>query len=192
MKSIPIAAVFVTVGAILGLTGCGGEAPPEGGGIEVPGVGDPVSDTGYVGSWMRGNDSSKSLVMIVHDGERFRFRWLARSSDGAWRVDCDWDGNCEEFADDVKVADHVLRVREESPDGRLIVEKTSIPAGDDAEAVTYVDEWVLADDGLSMRYLALRRADEVYDAASTARPRGRLSKISDRVADAPSGPAEGS
>lgn len=172
--------------ALLALVpGCAGDKTEHVAEIEVPGVGDPVSDTGFVGSWMRGNELNKSVVMIFHDGERYRFRWQARSQDGHWRVDCDWDGHCEEFDGDRLVANHTLRVSESEGDGRLLVEKTSVRADDPQKSAVYVDEWQVEDGGRALEFLAVRRLDQSFDGSEEARPRGRFDKISDRVADPP-------
>src|SRR5258705_11107985 len=51
-----------------------------------------LSDTGYRGTWQRGNVRNISLVAITEVGGRWYFRWTKRSFDGRLTVLCEWDG----------------------------------------------------------------------------------------------------
>ena len=54
-----------------------------------------ISDTGYVGTWSRGNDRNISIVAITERNGRWFFRWTKRSYDGKLTVLCDWGGGAK-------------------------------------------------------------------------------------------------
>ena len=65
-----------------------------------------LSDTGYEGTWGRGNERIRSTIAIARDGERWLVRIGVRSSDGSYAVRCGWDGLCEEIQDGERIYDH--------------------------------------------------------------------------------------
>ncbi len=142
-----------------------------------------VSDTGYVGTWTRGNDRVSSTIAIYHDGERYRFRWFVHSKDGKWSVRCDWDGQCEEFVDGEKTSVYTFRTWTEETTGHLMVECTGRVWKPREVEIHYVDELVLADEGRTLWSYTLERGGQRFE--GDARPRRQFRKVSDAVANPP-------
>lgn len=142
------------------------------------------TDTGYVGTWSRGNERAQSIVSIVREGEDYRFRWKVISENGGWYVNCDWDGRCEEFAEDgVKISDLQFRPYVHPDTGHLMVEVTQQVHVDPPRDVHYIDELVVEPGGQSMWSYTVERNGETYE--GEFRPKRKLDKISDSVAAPP-------
>src|SRR5262249_21546538 len=94
------------------------------------GVPPMISDTGYVGTWKRGNDRSVSIVAIAHREGQWLFRWTKRSFDGKYAILCDWHGRCEETLNGQLVATYAIATRFDEATGKLFtdtVEDRTIP-----------------------------------------------------------------
>ena len=99
-----------TLGCLLvAVVGCGG-------------LPDGVSDTGYQGTWQRGNDRVKSTISIVEVDGEYLFRWAKTSVDGKARVQCEWEGTCAESFDGEKITDFKFRTWVDEESGLLRVE----------------------------------------------------------------------
>jgi len=158
-------AVAATIAALATVGGCSREPA--------------VSNTGYEGVWVRGNARNTSMIAIRRDGDAYRFRWTAWSVDGSWRVECDWDGDCEELSGGVPVADRSFRTRIDPASGLLLVEGTMRPREEGAAVATFLDELEVEPDGLTLWSYTLER-----DGASTgpdreSRPKRSLRKVAD-------------
>ena len=143
-----------------------------------------ISDTGYVGTWGRGNDRARSTIAIVKDGDGYRFRWQGLGDSGGWRVTCGWDGSCKEFARGELIATYIIQTSVDPGTGRLRVTTTrtgtSKSPGDNVD----VDEIVVESGGKVLRSYVVQRNEQRYEAGKGST---RLfDKISDRVDDPPS------
>ena len=155
--------------------GCGGE-----------GLSSAVSDTGYEGTWQRGNEQVKSRLSIVKMDGRYMFRHSKLSPDGKVRIDCSWEGQCEEFSDGESIAHYQFDASFNEQSGRLRVECTGrIEGGQNPQDLHYVDELVVVKKGLRLRAFRLLDNDKTYEFG--AGPRVELSKLSDEVLDPPPG-----
>jgi len=154
--------------------GCGGDAlPPE------------VSDTGYEGTWQRGNERIKSRVSIVEVDGRYLFRYAKFSADGRVRVNCTWEGECEESSDGEVVARYKFETSLNEQAGRLRVECTGRIEGQNPMDVHYVDELVVIKKGLQLRSFTILDINGAYEFGNG--PRVDLPKLSDHVTDPPPG-----
>jgi hypothetical protein len=140
-----------------------------------------LSDTGYEGTWGRGNERIRSTIAIARDGERWLVRIGVRSSDGSYAVRCGWDGLCEEIQDGERIYDHRFVTSVDPESGYLRVECIGTPAGPARKPVHYVEEWVVAPGGLSLTAFTVERDGHMYE--GEARPRRDYEKLSDEVKD---------
>ena len=145
-----------------------------------------VSDTGYVGTWAHGGPNAQSIISIVRDGESYRFRWRVVSNDGKWSVDCDWDGNCEEKFDGQTTVLHVFRPFVDPRTGHLKLDITREHVRGPERRVSHsVDLLELEPGGLALWSYTVERDGKVFE--GDHRPKRKLDKVSDRVADPPRG-----
>ena len=143
-----------------------------------------ISDTGYVGTWGRGNDRARSTIAIVKDGEGYRFRWTAASPDEMWKVTCGWDGHCKEFVKDEQVASYVIESVLDPESGRLHVKSTRTgsqkrPPMNNVD----LDELVVEFGGKVLRSYIIQRNDEHF--APGEGSTRYFDKVSDEVDDPP-------
>jgi hypothetical protein len=157
---------------MLAAIGCGG-LPEE------------VSDTGYQGTWQRGNDRVKSTISIVEVDGEYLFRWAKTSVDGKSVVKCDWEGTCAEYFDGEKTADLEFRPWVDEESGRLRVECRGRTHGPEPSEFFYIEELVLRKKGLAIRSWTLEDSNGTYTGGRG--PRRNLAKISDYVLDPPPG-----
>jgi hypothetical protein len=144
-----------------------------------------MSNTGYLGTWTRGNARNTSHVWITKVGDEYRLRWGVGSVDGVWRIDCSWEGFCEEWVNQEKIAEHRCKtwVDEESEKLRLRCDsKQLIPT---IEEAYYIHELEPTPDGMGLWSYTVEQSGQFYE--GEARPKRLLEKISDRVPDPPSG-----
>lgn len=142
-----------------------------------------VSDTGYVGTWVRGRDEARSVIAIAQVGGEYRFRWNKRVEGGRIRIHCDWDGACEEWFDGKKVADYRFRVWMNPESGRLSlegIEKRTVPTEFEQH---YVDEMVVTNEGRGLSSYTVERNGETF--AFGKGPTRSFDKLSDGIADPP-------
>lgn len=143
-----------------------------------------ISDTGYTGTWSRGNDHARSIIAIVNDGGTYRFRWTQKSQGGTTRVTCDWDGKCEQFKDDAKIATYVIDCRMDADKKHLMVKlsRTGTPRSPDTH--TDLDELVVDSGGKRLRSFVVQHDAEHF--VLGAGPTRYFDKVSDDVDDPPS------
>jgi len=143
-----------------------------------------ISDTGYVGTWGRGNERVRSTIAIVKDGERYRFRWTAAVEDDSWKVKCGWDGNCQEFVNDDQVATYVIESLLDPESGRLHVKSTRT-GSEKSPPLTNVDldELVVEFGGKVLRSYVIQRNNDHY--APGEGSTRYFDKVSDDVDDPP-------
>jgi len=154
--------------------GCGGGGLP-----------DVISDTGYQGTWQRGNERVKSTIAIVEvDGEHL-FRWNITSADGKWNVKCSWEGVCEEFVDGEKTSDYAFRAWMDDESGYLRVECNGQVHRPSSLEIHYIDELIPRKQGLVLRSHTIEDTEGTYEVGSG--PRRDFTKISDHVAEPPGG-----
>jgi hypothetical protein len=142
-----------------------------------------ISDTGYVGTWARGTERSRSTIAIVKDGNEYRFRWTAATDDGTWKVTCGWDGNCKEFAKDQQVASYVIEIRLDPETSRLRVKNTRIGTPKSPENNMDVDELVVEKGGKVLRSYVIQRNDQHFEPGKGSTR--YFDKVSDEVDDPP-------
>lgn len=145
-----------------------------------------ISDTGYVGTWDRGNERVRSVVAIARDGEGYRFRWTKSSSDGKFSIRCGWDGACEERLNGVKVAEYRFAAALDSGTATLKVKVTELRLVPERLELRYVDELVLEPGGLGLVSYTIEKDGVILSGAS--RPQRAFKKVADGVAS-PSGMA---
>ena len=166
---IRVASIFL---AALLLVGCGG-------------LPDEVSDTGYQGTWERGNERVTSTLAIVKHEGRYLVRWNKNSADGTVKVRCSWDGECEEFVEGEKTSDYSFRVWIDEERGNLRLECTGKVHQPSPLDVHYIDELVVKRQGSVLLSYTLSNLQRTY--AFKEGPKRRLQKISDHVMDPPHG-----
>jgi len=154
--------------------------------ISVSCVGKPkATDTGYAGTWTRGNERIRSTLSIVRSEGRFRTRLVVRSTDGSYAMTVGWDGRGEEVQDGAKTLDLRFRTSVEPATGRVLVECSGTPLVPSRHAFHYVDELVVAPGGLLLSAYTLERDGQRYE--GDARPRREYVKVWDEVKEPPGG-----
>ena len=146
--------------------------------------GPTVSDTGYVGTWSRGNERQSSTVFIDRVGDDYRFRIGVSSADGARRVTCDAESHCAESVRGRKTIDYQFWTRLEPGTDGLIVEYDVTPVREDSRPFRYLDVVTVEDEGLTLRVATLER-DGVKFETKGEQPTRFFSKVSDKVAVPP-------
>lgn len=148
---------------------------------------DGVTNTGYTGTWERGNGTVTSTFSIVEDDEAgYRLRWRKVSTDGRLHVDCDWDGHCEEFFDGELMLVHELRAWVDPEKDRLRLEHRVFQGGDEIAKDRRVDELrIVGKDGLGLMLVQFERGQEQLPPGDRPKIKG-FRKTSDRVDDGPS------
>jgi hypothetical protein len=144
-----------------------------------------ISDTGYRGTWSRGNDRNVSIVAIAEVDGRWFFRWTKRSFDGKFTILCDWEGRCEERLNGKVLATYAITTRYDAHSGVLsteAVEEREIP---DKQTFRYTDVMEVKNDGRTLWNYTTDRDGQHYD--GTARPMRSFTKIANSVADPPRG-----
>ena len=162
--------------AVLIASACGG------GGNSLP---DEVSDTGYEGTWQRGNERVQSTLAIVKVEGKYLLRHSLNSADNHTRVECDWEGSCEQFIDGEKTGYYMFRTWIDDSSGKLRVEVTGRLEGPTPVDIHYVDQLVLGKEGRLLRAYALEYNDKTYEFKQG--PLRNFPKISDHVLDPPKG-----
>ncbi len=142
---------------------------------------DRPSNTGFVGTWSRGNDRATSTISISRDGDAYRFRWRLTSDDGDWSVECDAEGACQEFIDGAETSEFRFVAGIDPESGHLLVECNGRSLPPHEKPIHYVDELVLEPGGLALWSYTNERGTDRFE--GDARPKRRLEKVSDRVAD---------
>jgi hypothetical protein len=142
-----------------------------------------ISDTGYRGTWSRGNDRNVSIVAIAEVGGTWLFRWTKRSFDGQYSILCDWDGACAEWLEGKRIATYTIKTRYDAETSRLFtdtVEERQVPV---QRTYRYTDVMEVTDGGRTLWNYTTDRDGEHF--AEGARPQRSFTKIADSVADPP-------
>jgi hypothetical protein len=142
-----------------------------------------VSDTGYAGTWVRGNERIRSSLAIVRDGGVWRARIGVKSADGTYAIAAGWDGTGEEVQNGAKLRDLAFRTSMDPASGHLRIECTGTPAEPSRMPMHYVDELVVEQGGLTLSAYTVERDGTRFTGES--RPRREFEKASDEVEDAP-------
>lgn len=136
-----------------------------------------ISDTGVTGAWTRGNDRNTSMVMIRERDGGYDFRWLAWSVDGTWKVECDWDGHCEETVGGALFAEHRFETRWD-PRREVLIVEGDVTAHRPKEATAhFIDEVTVEEDGLTLWSYTVERDGRTYE--GEFRPKRSFRKVSD-------------
>jgi hypothetical protein len=149
------------------------------------GMGPLVTDTGYRGTWSRGNDRNVSILAITQAAGTWKVRWTKRSFDGKLVVACDWDGVCVERLNGKVVATYSMVSRFDASTGRLYTD--TLESRIDPERLTfrYTDMLEIADGGRTLWNYTVERDGNAFQ--GDARPKRSFSKVSDSVAEPPHG-----
>jgi hypothetical protein len=142
-----------------------------------------VSDTGYRGTWSRGNDRNVSIVAIAEVGGRWFFRWTKRSFDGKLAILCDWGGRCEERLNGTLVATYAMTTRYDAAAGKLYTDTVEERVVPDKQAFRYTDVMEVKDGGRTLWNYTIDRDGQHYE--GTSRPQRSFTKIANSVADPP-------
>ena len=144
------------------------------------------SDTGYLGTWSRGNERSVSIVAITRVEDRWLFRWTKRTFDGKFAILCDWDGHCEEKLNGRLVATYAIATRYDAATRKLYtdtVEERSIP---EHQTFRYTDVMEVKDDGQTLWNYTVERDGRHFE--GTERPQRSFAKVADGIAEPPRAP----
>jgi hypothetical protein len=147
-----------------------------------------ISDTGYLGTWSRGNDRNVSIVAIAKVGNDYLFRWTKRSFDGQLVVLCDWGGDCSETFRGGVIAHYRIVTTFDPVAGRLYTETLEERTQPEPLTSRYRDEMEVTDGGLTLWNYTIERDGEVFDDAG--RPKRSFQKIADSIVDPPPHAAE--
>ncbi len=128
-----------------------------GGVILATGCGNRVSDTGYIGTWSRGNNSARSTISIAKQGDQYRFHWKLARKDGQWSVTCDKNAHCEEFLEGKRVAEYQFSTRVDPATGYLIVHGDQTIYGKTVEKRLDIDELIVEGGGLKLGSYTIER-----------------------------------
>lgn len=142
-----------------------------------------ISDTGYRGTWSRGNNRNVSIVAIAEVGGRWFFRWTKRSFDGKLTILCDWDSRCEERLNGTVVATYAIAARYDAAAGKLYtdtVEERVVPA---KQTFRYTDVMEVKDGGRTLWNYTIDRDGQRF--GEIGRPQRSFTKIANSVADPP-------
>ena len=144
-----------------------------------------VHDTGYRGTWARGNDRVTSTIALYADEESgpWRVRWTKVSDDRKFRVTCDWDGNCKETLLGRTVATMAFRIWRDEANGHLRVRVQERRLEPEVEELVYEDELVLENGNLSIRAYTRERGGERIEGDGA--PSRAFEKVADSVAFPP-------
>ncbi len=145
---------------------------------------EPVSNTGYTGTWERGNDRLRSSLAIVEWNGQYLVRKSVSSTDGGHTVDCDWSGQCEEFVDGEKTSEYTFRSWVDPKSKRLWIECHGTITKPTPLELHYVDELLLKDDGLRIRARTVEEQGRKY---TEGMPKRDYRKVSNSVSDPPAG-----
>lgn len=146
-----------------------------------------VSDTGYEGTWSRGNMRGNSIVAIVRVGDAYRFRWSKRTyapgGEAKLVVVCDWEGRCTETLNGKVLATYRFRTWLDETTGRLHVEGVEDRVEPERFTNRFVDELVVEDEGRTLWRYTKERMGQSFE--GVGRPMASFSKLSDGIADPP-------
>jgi hypothetical protein len=154
------------VGALLGSLAAVGCAPP-------------VTDIGYVGTWQRGGGTVRSTLAIRREGAGYAAQWRLRSADGRRRVDCTWEGRCEEMVDGRLAARHELLASVEPGTGRLVLDWHTVVLRPQAAELRSRDVLDVEPGGRVLTSYTVRRNGQTFE--GDARPKRSFDKITDEV-----------
>ena len=155
--------------AVLMLSSCG--LPPM------------ISDTGYRGTWSRGNTRNVSIVAIAEVGGRWFFRWTKRSFDGKLTILCDWDSRCEERLDGKLIATYTITTRYDAASNVLSTDTLEERIAPAKQTFRYSDVMEVGDQGRTLWNFTTDRDGQHYE--GIGRPKRSFTKIANSVADPP-------
>lgn len=138
-----------------------------------------VTDTGYEGTWHRGNDKNSSTILLWKAGTAWKFAWIAESVSGTWKIRCDDNSVCVETIEGRKVAEHVFRVWEDPGDGKLRLECSTQVIEPVSRQTRYLDVLEVAEGGTTLWSFTLERDGQRFE--GDGRPRRSFRKVSDRT-----------
>ena len=142
-----------------------------------------ISDTGYRGTWGRGNDRNVSIVAITEVAGRWYFRWTKRSFDGKFVIDCDWSGRCQETYNGKHAASYTVATRFDAATGVLAVDTVEERIFPEKQTLRYTDVMDVTDGGRTLRNFTTDRDGRHFEGLE--RPTRTFTKIANSVADPP-------
>ncbi len=145
-----------------------------------------VSDTGYTGTWSRGNGAVYSVVAIARRGDGYLFRWTKASTQDDLAIRCNWGGHCEETYNGHRDATYDFSTRVDPRTGHLLVECTERRLNPEKRDIHYVDELVVEAGGRVLRSYTIERDGERLE--GNVRPMRSFEKVSDGFAGEPPEP----
>lgn len=142
-----------------------------------------ATDTGYAGTWSRGNGVTYSVVAIVKQGGGYLFRWSKRATGGDLEIRCDWGGRCEETFRGRLAATYDFKTRMDPSAGRLIVECLERRLEPEKRDIHYVDELVVEPGGKVLWSYTIERDGKKLEGMN--RPMRSFNKVADAIAGVP-------
>lgn len=147
------------------------------------GIQPPVTDTGYRGTWSRGNDRNVSILAITQVSGVWKVRWTKRSYEGSLVITCDWDGVCIERLKDKVVATYTMVSRFDPSIGKLYTDTLESRVDPERLTFRYTDLLEVTDGGRTLWSYTVERDGNAFE--GRARPMRSFTKVSDSVADPP-------
>jgi hypothetical protein len=144
----------------------------------------PLSNTGYTGTWERGNDRARSILAIVEWNGQYLVRKSVHFADGRHTLRCEWNGHCEEFVDGEKTSEYTFRSWVDPKSKRLWIECRGTISKPAPLELHYVDELLLKDEGLRIR---ARTVEQQGRKLTKGLPKRDYRKVSNSVSDPPAG-----
>lgn len=134
---------------------------------------EPVSDTGFIGTWQRVD--STSTISFARTESGLVFDWILDADDRSVR--CDGRGRCDERFRGDKVYEWTFRAEVDTDGKSLRLAREGTPIGATTTPLTEVDRVEIRPGGLELYAFTIER-----DGAPLGAPNGpfRYRKISDR------------
>ncbi len=145
-----------------------------------------VSNTGITGTWVRENNGTISVIALTKLDDRYLFRWKKYGRDDDFRVDCDWDGHCEEWQGGQKQADYRFTTRNDPASGRLEIECHETRLVPKVREQHSIDELSVEPGGKVLWSYTTERDGERFEAGKG--PQRSFTKVADAVAYPPPRP----
>lgn len=137
---------------------------------------EPVSDTGYVGTWERVAGPA-SRISLRREGDGYSFRWSLKHGDRAVRCEDRASAVCGEYNKGDKIYEWSFRVRQPEGSKELLIERDGKPVEGRGTPLHEVDRLELQPGGLELTATTIERNHEPLQAASTPY---RFRKVSDK------------
>ncbi len=142
-----------------------------------------VTDTGYTGTWAKGNEFSRSTISILRKGDRVWFRWGVSSQNDKWSVKCTWDGRCEETDNGKKLSEYTFKTWVDKKTDRVMVEASRLLFKPEKRTIHWIDELRVAPGGKTLYSFTIERDEDKWVAGTG--PQYTFEKVADSIGTPP-------